>query len=206
MLTTILATTGTALAAIFLVPQLLRLVRRRDARGVSVLWAVFGVVTNAIWVGYLASQQLWLAAAAPALAVASYGAVLVVVARLDHGQRYVSLTLAYLAAFATAYALGGTIGLALLLAVSPAVQLAPQVATTYRTARPRGVSTTTWMLTAAEAGSWGLYGLLVADLALVGYGAVTGVAALAIVARCLATTSRPHPGLLRHDRSVLAVT
>lgn len=84
MVEPVLAAAATVLAAVFLVPQIVRLVVQRDAAGVSPTWAAFGVVTNAAWVAYLGANGLWAAAAAPALAVVTYGITLVVLVPLDH--------------------------------------------------------------------------------------------------------------------------
>jgi uncharacterized protein with PQ loop repeat len=66
----------------------------------------------------------------------------------------------------------------------------PGVIAVYGTRRPTGVAPATWVIAAAEALLWGGYGWLVADLPLVGYGVVTVIGSVLILARCWATRSR----------------
>jgi uncharacterized protein with PQ loop repeat len=183
MITQGLAVVATGLAAIFLIPQIVRLVRHRDASGVSPVWAAFGVLTNLAWVVYLAVEGMWIATLAPALAVVSYGVVLAAVTRVDQSRRWVWWSVAYGLVFVVVSTGGGSTAAGLLLAVTPAIQLAPEVTAVYRKARPSGVSPTTWTLALAEALCWGGYGVLVTDPALVGYGVFTSLGALLVLAR-----------------------
>jgi uncharacterized protein with PQ loop repeat len=190
MVTEALAAMATALAAVFLIPQIVRLIGRRDATGVSSVWAAFGVVTNSAWVGYLAAVGLWAAVPAPALATLTYGVALCVIAPLDRRLTWVSTSAGYAAVLAAAGALGGVGVLGVVLSVTPAVQLTPQVIAVFRERCPTGVSPTTWSLSIAEAVLWGCYGLLVWDLALIGYGMVTSVGSALILGRRMAALSR----------------
>jgi uncharacterized protein with PQ loop repeat len=210
MVTEALAATATALAAVFLVPQIVRLISRRDATGVSSVWAAFGVVTNSAWVGYLAAVGLWAAVPAPALAALTYGVALCVIAPLDRRLAWVWSSCGYAALLAAAGALGGIGVLGVVLSVTPAVQLTPQVIAVFRERCPTGVSPATWSLSIAEAMLWGCYGLLVGDLALIGYGLVTSAGSALILGRWAATSSRwrspataPAADELRHPAVVV---
>jgi uncharacterized protein with PQ loop repeat len=185
-----LAATATGLAAVFLVPQIVRLVTRRDASGVSPVWAAFGVITNAFWVGYLGMMNLWAAAAAPALAVVTYSVMLVVLVPLDRGSGWLRTSLGYAVVLAAIGPVAGLGMLGLALSLTPAVQLAPQVIGVFREERPTGVSPTTWSLAIAEAVLWGCYGWLMRDAALIGYGLVTSVGSVLILGRWLVTWPR----------------
>lgn len=107
MVTEALAATATALAAVFLIPQIVRLISRRDATGVSSVWAAFGVVTNSAWVAYLAAVDLWAAVPAPALATLTYGVALCVIAPLDRRLTWASTSAGYAALLAVAGVVGG---------------------------------------------------------------------------------------------------
>lgn len=199
MVATTLAATATGLAAVFLIPQIVRLVTRGDAAGVSPVWAAFGVITNAAWVVYLGMMGLWAAVAAPALAVMTYGVMLVVLAPLDRGSGWFRTSLGYAVVLAAIGPLAGVGMLGLALSITPAVQLAPQVMSVFREEYPTGVSPTTWSLAIAEAVLWGCYGWLMRDAALVGYGLVTSVGSVLILGRWMVTRPRwqaPAPGLL----------
>jgi uncharacterized protein with PQ loop repeat len=182
-----LAATATGLAAVFLIPQIGRLVTRGDASGVSPVWAAFGVITNASWVAYLGMMGLWPAVAAPALAVVTYGVMLVVLVPIDRGSGWFRTSLGYAVVLAAIGPLAGLGMLGLALSITPAVQLAPQVIGVFREECPSGVSPTTWSLAIAEAVLWGCYGWLMRDAALVGYGLVTSVASVLILGRWMVT-------------------
>ena len=182
---------ATALAAVFLVPQISRLVVSRDASGVSMTWALFGVVTNISWVGYLTVQRMWVPALAPALAVGMYGFLVFVIGRTGAQRRW-AISLVYAGALVAAASIGGTRTLGIVLAVTPAIHIAPELIAVFRHPRPNGVSPSTWALSAAEALCWGTYGMLIGDGALVGYGLVTSIGSALIFGRWWMTCGRRH--------------
>lgn len=183
---------GTLLAAVFLLPQIVRLRKLGDARGVSTTWALFGLVTNLVWVVYLLNQRLIVATLAPAMAVVTYGLVVVLLFRLGRRSK-TGWSLAYALVFVVAYVFGGSPWLGSLLVVTPAVQMAPEVHAVFRQAHPSGVSLSTWLLGALEALCWGGYGHLTGDPALMGYGMVTLLASALILARCGLDRGRAQP-------------
>lgn len=155
MVEPVLAAAATVLAAVFLVPQIVRLVVQRDAAGVSPTWAAFGVVTNAAWVAYLGANGLWAAAAAPALAgrdLRHYSRG----ARAARSPRRVGLELLSLR-----HGIGPRrrtcrlAPLGIVLVSTPVIQLLPQIAKVFRTVRPSGLSPVTWSLAILEAVLWG---------------------------------------------------
>jgi len=185
MVSQVLAVSASILAATFLVPQIVRSVRTGDTRGVSLTWAVFGVLTNVSWVVYLANERLWIAGFAPALAVCTYGILVVLLSRRGAVMHW-GWCLAYSAVLVAA-TLSGNHVLGSLLVVTPVVQLIPELSAVYLHPRPHGVAEATWWLCAAEAVCWGAYGLLMGDSALVGYGIVTSLGSLMIVSRTRST-------------------
>jgi len=178
---------ATVLAAIFLVPQIVRLLVRGDTRGVSATWAGFGLITNLAWVDYLWQQGRWAPVAAPAIALVTYGITLVVLTRLDQGRRWIRSAILYTVLMALAASRGGLIALGLVLAVTPVIQVAPELLAVFKERHPSGVSPATWALAGAEAVLWGIYGWLAGDLALVGYGVFSTAAAIFIIGRWVAT-------------------
>jgi hypothetical protein len=92
----------------------------------------------------------------------------------------------------TAYIVAGRIGLGTLLTASFVVQVAPSVWTAYRTARPTGISSGTWMLILGELACWLIFGLRESDPRLITLG-VTGVAASALMLARIRHTRSPGP-------------
>ena len=185
----LIAAAATILAALFLLPQIVRLLVRRDATGVSATWAGFGLVTNSAWVVYLWQQGMWAPLLAPAIALVTYGITLAVIARLNRAQRWVWHSGLYIALLAATGPVGGIGALGLILALTPAIQVAPELLAVYRERHPSGVSPTSWGLAGVEAILWGVYGWMVSDTALVGYGLVTTIASALILCRWV--TTRP---------------
>lgn len=180
-MTGIVATAATVVAGGFLLPQIIRVVRSGDVAGVSPVWAGFGLVTNLAWVLYLGRNGIWAAVLAPGIAVLAYGVTLGVLR--GRGGPWALASVAYSAVLAGLVAAAGMAGIALFLVIAPGVQLVPAVAAAYRSRCPSGLSPVTWALSLAEAGLWGLYGWMVADPALVGYGVVTSGGSLLVLAR-----------------------
>jgi hypothetical protein len=194
----LLAGVGTVLAFVFLVPQIVRVLVGRDVRGLSPTWAAFGLVTNLAWTAYLASRALWPAITAPVLALAGYGMTLWLVAARAADRAWVRASVAYEALLLAILFLWGWAGLGVALALTPAIQLTPAVLAAYRSARPEGLSPLTWALMVAEAVMWGGFGLLTADVALIGYGAITAVGSGLVLGRSLLTRPKisPAPALV----------
>lgn len=187
VMTTLIVTSATGLTAIFLLPQIVRLFRSGDASGLSGTWAAFGIITNLAWVVYLARFGLWSAVTAPSLAVVTYLVMLITLARRTRGGGWIWASAVYATSLAAIGASGGIETVGLLLILAPVVQLTPGVAAAYRERCPTGISPATWSLSATEAFLWGWYGWLVGDIALLGYGLVTGIGSMLILGRWLAT-------------------
>jgi uncharacterized protein with PQ loop repeat len=173
---------GTVLAALFLAPQIVRLLGSRDASGISMTWAGLGLLTNLAWVLYLASRDLWLPSLAPAGAIVMYGLMVMVIRSVDGGARW-RPTVTYGAILGITPMLGGWPALGVVLILTPSIQLIPAVAEVYAHPRPFGISPLTWGLALAEAICWGMYGYLVRDVALVGYGVVSSLGSILILWR-----------------------
>jgi uncharacterized protein with PQ loop repeat len=196
---------ATALAALFLIPQILRLSAARDVRGVSLTWTVFGLMTNVAWIVYFTGRNLWVPAIAPALAVGTYGCLVWLIRRIEtrHAWGWGAL---YGGALVTTMSLGGQEALGSLLALTPALQLAPAVFTAFSHPHPAGISPATWGLASAEAISWAIYGHLVGDAALVGYGAVTTFGSALVLSRCWGNSGRSRIGQGPRESSVISTS
>lgn len=179
---------ATLLAWTTLVPQIVKLARTGDPKGISATWPFIGLVTNSAWTTYLASQGLW--AAIPAASGMVFFYVLVIRylrrAHVPLGRplaRGIGLT-ALLTGIGSVLGWGG---LGLVLGWSYIVQMSPAVWSTYRVPNPTGVSISSWSLITIESGLWSIYGWLQSDTPIVIFGLTGFIAGLAIVLRALAT-------------------
>ncbi len=181
---------ATGLTAIFLLPQVFRVLRTRDRSGLSTSWATLGLVTNLAWIVYLGRLGLWSAVMAPALAVVTYGIMLLALIKRASGREWIWATGVYVTVFLIAGSWGGIEALGIVLVLAPVVQLTPAISAAYRERRPTGIAPATWALSAGEALMWGWYGWLGSDTALLGYGLVTGLGSTLILRRWLGTRPR----------------
>jgi hypothetical protein len=127
---------------------------------------------------------------APALAFVSFAVVLRIVTSLDRRRSWVWQAAFYTVCFVASMLVGGVAMLGLMLAATPAIQVSPELVAIFRERCPSGVSPATWSLCAAEAVLWGLYGWVVSDTALVGYGLVTAAGSMLILGRWFAIRDR----------------
>jgi len=77
------------------------------------------------------------------------------------------------------------------------VQVAPSLWTAYRTARPTGISSGTWLLILGELSCWLVFGLYRSDPRLITLGVTGVVASTLILARIHRTSRREQPAATR---------
>jgi uncharacterized protein with PQ loop repeat len=181
---------ATTMTVVFLLPQMVKLIRTKDSAGVSSTWPVFGFVINVGWFLYMISQQFWTATLAPLVTFISYGVILWALA--STGRQLRSSYMRGLGLMAVLIAVGvfggwGSLGIALGLSYS--VQLAPSIWTAYRTSDPSGISPSTWWIGLAEAALWGIFGQFHGDVGIVTF-SVVGVAGAALMLVRYYTTRR----------------
>ena len=164
MLFTILAT---VLGLVRAVPQCLRLLRTRQAHGVSVDtaatstivscgWATYGLLTNQPTIGF--------ASGASALIFAS-----ITVLALRFGRRVNEFKIApvWLVVLLLAVSTGGVTGLSVVLPISVLAANIPQLWVASREGNLNDLSLGTWLLALAEGMVWGGYGLVQGDLSVI---------------------------------------
>lgn len=145
-------------------PQLVRLLRAKDAAGVSVdgcatsatvssFWAVYGVLTG--------QPAVVFASATPAFIF-----VLIILAALRYGRSVRELRSApvFLVAFGAAVLAGGAGALGVALTAGALVANTPHVVVAYREKDLSGISPSTWTLTAADGAIWLTYALVTGDV------------------------------------------
>ena len=194
-------------ATVFAVPQFLPQIRKlratRDTAGVSWSWAALTCVNNAAWIAYFTLEHYWTALIPSSSATFLAGALALLLTVRGRASLQSSpvrgraslrpslLIGAWAALLVTAYLVAGRAGLGVLLTAAFAVQVTPSIWTAYRTARPTGVSSGTWLLILGELTCWMIFGLYKSDPRLITLG-VTGVTASALMlARIHRVLDRP---------------
>ena len=175
---------ATLLAAIQLLPQVLKLRRHRATAWLSPTWALLGVSINVGWVSYRWSQELWLSSPSPVIAAGLYLATVMMIDRLEPRMRWARLAaIALLGVLSGAGAAGGWLAVGTVLALSSGAQAAPLLWMAFRSRELGGVAPEVWMIGLTQACLWGHYGWWHADMALMVYAATTAAASVAMLAR-----------------------
>lgn len=176
---TAIALLASAIFLVRLMPQPVRLARTGVALGVSSLAAINAVLSAAAWLAYGVIAGLPVVWGVSVLAlVPGIWTVVLLRHRITRGELRVAL--AVIAAGVAASLLGL---LGLLLAVSVLLTSGPQVLKALREHDLTGIAPATWWVAIADASSWGLYGVLLGDRALEGYGTVLLASAVTVLTR-----------------------
>jgi len=193
MLLTALLIFANVLGATMALPQALRLVRTGRCDGVSGGWAGLSLAMNLWWLSYGLALGLWSLVPVSAVAAALYVVIAVTWIRLRGraALRQVALGFA-VGLFPVPFLMvGGWSVAGLAVGVGYGVQLAPAVVAVFRTHDLRGVAAGTWLMAWIEAAIWLVYGLTLADGALLIGGASGVVLSTAVLARLAVTGHRP---------------
>ena len=187
-------------AAGFAVPQFLPQIRKlratRDTAGVSPSWAVLTSVNNAAWIAYFTMSRYWTALIPSSSATLLAGTLAVLlIRRRPPGPRTAALIGAWAIMLAAAGAAAGRAGLGALLTAAFLLQVTPSLWTAYRTARPTGISSGTWLLILGELSCWMSFGLHAADPRLITLGASGIIVSALMLARIHRTTRSGRPVL-----------
>ncbi len=194
-------------AAGFAVPQFLPQIRKLratgDSVGVSPSWAALTSVNNAAWIAYFTMARYWTALVPSSSATLLAGTLAVMLLRRQrpgphpgpHPGRAAALIGAWAVLLAAAGVAGGRAGLGALLTVAFLLQVTPSVWTAYRTVRPTGISSGTWLLILGELTCWMIFGLHTADPRLITLGASGIIVSVLMLARIHRTTGRRRSAL-----------
>jgi uncharacterized protein with PQ loop repeat len=166
----ILGALGTCLGLVRALPQLIRLLRAREAFGVSVDTAATSSIVSFGWAIYgLLTGQPYVS-----LATGCSGVIfaLVTLFALRYGRRVgeLKITPFWLAVLLLAGIFAGKNGLGLLLPVSVLVANLPQLWVAYREGNLADLSLGTWLLSMTDGLVWGAYALLQGDVPILFYG------------------------------------
>lgn len=145
-------------------PQFVRLLKIRDAHGVSLDTAATSCVVSSAWATYGVLADHGAVVLASGLSAALF--VLIALLALSLGRHVSELRAApiWLVTVVAASALAGAAGLGVVLVVGALVANLPQVIVVFRERDLSGLSLSTWALTASDGATWCLYGLVTVDL------------------------------------------
>jgi hypothetical protein len=185
---------ATAFAIPEFVPQIRKLRATRDTAGVSWPWATLTSLNNGAWIAYFALEHDWTALVPSSSATVLAGTLAVLLSTRGQARLRPSVLIGTWAAMlVAAYLILGRVGLGTLLTAAFVVQVAPSLWAAYRTTRPTGVSSGTWLLILGELSCWLTFGLYKSDPRLIALG-LTGVTASAfMLARVRRTVRRQNP-------------
>jgi uncharacterized protein with PQ loop repeat len=178
-LTSALAVFASVVFLVRLLPQPVRLAREGVGAGVPPVAALNAVIAALAWVAYGLSVGLPVVWGVSVLALGP-GIWQVVLLRRRVTRRDLADAGAFLAVLLVATALGM---LAAALAVTVLVTAGPQLVRVLSDDDLSGVAPATWWVATVDATAWGLYGLAVGDIALVGYWVVLLAIAVVVLVR-----------------------
>ena len=175
----VLALVASTIFLIRLFPQPIRLARTHDAAGISTLAALNAMVGNGAWLAYGLSAHLpavWLVSVAATIPAIWMVALL---RKQCRGLDIAGVTV-WVAVLIGGWLLHIFAGA---LAMNVVVNQGPQVWRAIRSRDLTGISAATWWFSIADAGSWGLYGLVIGDPALKLYCVVLLGSAIVVLGR-----------------------
>ena len=182
-MTGILGALGTIVGLVRALPQLVRLMRERDAHGVSVDTAATSSVVSFGWATYgaLTSQPAVMMATGASGLV--FAAVAVYALKLGRPTRDIRTAPIWFVVLAGALALRGSDGLGFLLPVSVLVANVPQIVAAFRESDLTGLSLSTWLLSVTDGAVWFVYALFADDVAILVFGILQITSSSIIVGR-----------------------
>jgi uncharacterized protein with PQ loop repeat len=194
----ILGTFGTILGLVRAMPQLVRLLRAREAFGVSVDTAATSAIVSFSWVIYgILTGQFYFTLASGLTGLIF---VLITLFALRFGRQIKELRVApiWLAVLLLAGVVAGKNGLGLVLAISVLVANIPQVWLAYKESNLTDLSLGTWLISTTEGLIWLTYSLLQKDVSITVSAFFQVITSGLIVAFKLAHQAR----IQRHEASI----
>ncbi len=198
-----LVVVATMLGAGMVLPQILRLHRTASTNGVSAAWIGVGIAMNAWWTAYAVGTGLWGLLPVALGGVLLYGVLAAQVLGINGGSALRQLLMGAVVLGAIplpALILGGIEAAGIAVGLCYAVQFTPAVIESLRASDLRGLSFSTWIMALGEAAIWAVYGLAIADVALI-IGGAGGTFASAIIVVQIVRVLRPrivYTGLIEH--------
>ena len=166
-------------------PQFIRLLRIRDAHGVSLDTAVTSCIVSSAWATYGVLAEHAAVAVASGLSAVVFMLIALLALRLGRHVRELRAAPIWFVTVVAASALAGEAGLGIVLVIGALVANTPQVIVAFRERDLSGLSPSTWALTASDGATWLLYGIVVRDLPILVNNFFQLTTSLTIVARRL---------------------
>ncbi len=180
-----------------IVPQAMRIHRTRVVDGVSTTWVGLSLAINMWWLGYGLEGRLWGLVPVSLGALVVYGVVARQVRSVVGPQTSLPLVASFVGASLVplvALVVAGWPAVGLTLGLAYGLQFTPAALNVVRSATAAGVSPVTWIMAATEAAIWIVYGLAVADQALI-IGGVGGTLMASIILARLAIDEAIRPSV-----------
>lgn len=166
----LLGALGTLIGLVRAVPQLVTLVRTRQAYGVSVDTAATSSIVSFGWATYgMLTAQPYVS-----LATGSSGVIfaLITIMALRFGRKVQEFKIAplWLVVLLFAGVMAGQTGLGLVLPISVLAANIPQLWIAYREGNLADLSLGTWLLSMSDGLVWGIYSLIQQDISIIVFG------------------------------------
>jgi uncharacterized protein with PQ loop repeat len=165
--TAILGAFGTILGLVRAMPQLVRLLRAREAFGVSVDTAATSAICSFGWVAYGVLTRQFFFSLASGLTGLVFALIAVFALRFGRQVKEFRVAPVWLAVLLLAGIFAGQNGLGLVLAISVLIANIPQVWLAYKERNLADLSLGTWAISTIEGLIWFTYALLRQDLAII---------------------------------------
>jgi uncharacterized protein with PQ loop repeat len=186
----VLGIIGTVLGLVRAVPQLMRLLRSREAFGVSVDATGTSAIVSVAWVVYavLTSQPYVCLSTTPTAII--FAIITVSALRFGRSVREFKVAPAWATVLLLSGLAGGISGLGLILSISVLISNLPQLWVAYREGNLDDLSLGTWLLCACDGLVWGSYALFMRDTSILFYGIFQFATSAAIATLKLMRLSR----------------
>ncbi len=166
----ILGSIGTFIGLLRAVPQLVRLLRARQAFGVSVDTAATSSIVSFGWAVYgLLTSQIFVSLATGSSGII-FAIVTIIALRFGRKLREFKIAPIWFAVLFLSGVLFGKSGLGIVLSISTLVSNLPQIIVAYRESNLASLSLGTWLLSLSDGLVWGIYSLLQHDISILAYG------------------------------------
>ena len=161
-----LGTLGTAIGLVRAVPQLVRLLRTREAHGVSVDTAATSSVVSLGWATYgvLTKQPYVTFASGPSGVI--FGVTMFLALRFGRQVREFKIAPVWFGVMLLAGVIAGKNGLGMVLPISLLIANIPQLWVAYKEGNLADLSLGTWLLSVADGVVWGVYSLIQQDVSI----------------------------------------
>ena len=186
----VLGIVGTLLGLVRAVPQLVRLLRAREAFGVSVDTTATSTIVSIAWVVYaiLTNQPYVCLSTAPTAVI--FGISTFVALRFGRLVREFKIAPVWGAVLLLTGLLGGVAGLGLVLSISVLISNLPQLWVAYHEGNLEDLSLGTWLLCTCDGLVWASYALLMHDTSILFYGIFQFATSASITALKLAHSAK----------------